>query len=234
MALLKPGPIDPQLLAAYLEPAAIAARAKTQAEQRQRDWPDLCHYQADNRRQIARGAPKAVFIGASIVQLWQAAQPAMFNDQIIDRGISGQTSGQMLGRFYADVVALHPKVVHILVGTNDASGATGPTTLGDYEANVTAMADIAQANGIRVVLGAVPPAAGAPRPAGSDPSRRIVEMNQWLARFAHDRGIAFVDYYSAVAGPGRAYRPDLSNDGVHPNAKGYALMTPMALAAVQP
>jgi lysophospholipase L1-like esterase len=232
MALLKPGPLDPELLAAYLEPAAIQARTKAQAEQRERDWPNLCRYQAENQKLARRGAPDVVFIGASIVQIWQAAQPAMFNDKIVDRGISGQTSAQVLGRFYADVVSLRPKVVHILVGTNDASGATGPTTLGDYQANITAMVDIAQASGIAVVLGAIPPAAGSPRPAGTDPSLRVVEMNRWLSTFAHDRKIRFVDYYSAVAGPGRAYRPDLSNDGVHPNATGYALMTPLALAAV--
>jgi lysophospholipase L1-like esterase len=232
MALLKPGPLDPALLAPYLEADAVRARAQAQKDQRQNDWPNLCRYQADNRALQSRGKPRVVFIGASIVQLWQTARPEIFTDQIIDRGISGQTSPQVLGRFYADVIALKPKVVHILVGTNDASGATGPTSLADYQANITAMADIAQANGVRVVLGAIPPAAGALKPAGTDPSLRVVEMNRWLARFAHDRKLTFVDYYSALAGPGRAYRPDLSNDGVHPNANGYALISPMALAAV--
>jgi lysophospholipase L1-like esterase len=219
-------------LAAYLAPAAIKARASAQAEQRQRDWPNLCRYQAQNAERLKRGRPRVVIIGASIVQLWQVADPSLFGQDVVDRGISGQTTAQILARFQSDVIALRPRAVHILAGTNDIAGNTGPTTPTDFQNNIAAMVDIAQANKVAVVLAAIPPVAGMPRPSGGDPSARAIELNRWLAAFAHQRGIGFVDYYAVLVGENRAYRPGLSNDGVHPNADGYALMRPLFKAAV--
>ncbi|MHB8284607.1 MAG: hypothetical protein ACYDD1_08025, partial [Caulobacteraceae bacterium] len=113
--LLAPGGIDPKIKAAYLAPAAVEARARAEAEQKAQDWPNLCKYRAANQAIEASGArPRVVFMGDSISELWNAADPALFQGRIVNRGISGQTTAQMVVRFYADVVRLHPRVVHLL------------------------------------------------------------------------------------------------------------------------
>ncbi|MGH6998126.1 MAG: GDSL-type esterase/lipase family protein, partial [Phenylobacterium sp.] len=219
----------PALLAKLMDPARGAAAEKAKAEQAARDWADLCRYRAANAK--AQGV-EAVFMGDSITELWMVADPAFFSAARADRGISGQTSAQMLLRFRADVVALKPKVVHILAGTNDVAGNLGPSRPEDFKNNIRAMADIADANGIAVVLGAIPPADRFLWRAGLKPAAQIGELNAWLEGFAASRGYVFADYHRAMATPQGAMRPAFSKDFVHPNRAGYAVMAPIAQAAL--
>jgi lysophospholipase L1-like esterase len=199
---------------------------------REQDWAGLCHFQADDAA-IMRGPPvRAVFLGDSITENWLRLDPSLFTGGVINRGISGQTSPQMLVRFYADVVALHPRVVHIMAGTNDLAGNTGPTSAMQYENNNRAICDLARANGIRVVLASIPPAAHFPWRPGLEPGPQIVELNRWLRDYAASRKMIFVDYTAVLADASGAMRADLSEDGVHPERAGYALMRPLAERAV--
>ena len=205
-------------------PVATAERAK-------QDWPNLCKYRQSN--QSLTHAPEVVFMGDSITENWLAADPSLFSDQVVDRGISGQTTPQMLLRFFDDVIDLHPKVVHILAGTNDVAGNTGPTRMQDYRNSIEAMVELARAHHIRVVLGSIPPAAAFPWRPEVKPVDIIKALNQWLKTYANSNGIRFVDYYSALGDGNGGVKASLSADGVHPNGDGYALMRPLALAAIR-
>jgi lysophospholipase L1-like esterase len=205
--------------------AAAIENAKT-------DWANLCHYRGKNAGLDSKPAPKAVFIGDSITEYWIEADPNFFGGEILDRGISGQTSQQILARFYQDVVALHPAAVHILAGTNDVAGNLGPSREQDVVNNISAMADIATANRIRVIIGAIPPAADFPWRPGLSPAAKIIALNAKLKAIAIRRGYVFVDYHSAMADPGGGMRDGLSSDGVHPNRPGYRLMEALAQTAL--
>ncbi len=196
----------------------------------QEDWAWTCRYRPYNLMIAFR--PRAVFIGDSITERWINLAPAMFAGGVIDRGISGQTSPQVLVRFYQDVVRLKPAVVHIMVGTNDLAGNTGPSTPEQYTDNIRAMVDIAKANRIAVVLGSIPPTAGFSWKPAITPAAQIKELNRWLSDFAKLQGLVYADYYAVLADSAGAMKPGLSNDGVHPNAAGYAVMTPVAHAAL--
>ena len=224
------GPIDPAAMKAY---AAVAAeQAKADALQVKNDWADLCLYRTANEELLAAGGARMVFLGDSITELWQAADPELFSHGVVDRGISGQTSGQALLRFYPDVVALHPKVVHLMIGTNDIAGNNGPSRPEDLQNNIRAMVELAKANHIRVVLASIPPAAAFPWRPEIHPTEQILAMNRWLSELARREGLIYIDYYSALAAPGGGMREGLSRDGVHPLIKGYALMKPLAQEAV--
>jgi lysophospholipase L1-like esterase len=189
------------------------------------DWPGLCKYRAANAQVLASSTPtRAVLIGDSITEGWVSADPSLFERGVVGRGIGGQTTPQMLVRFRADVIALHPQVVHVLAGTNDIAGNTGPSSLQDYQNNIMSMVELAQANGIDVILGSIPPAAAFPWRKQIDPLPRIAEMNTWLRDYAKRKKIRFIDYHSALAGPAGELRADLGDDGVHPNRKGYDVM----------
>jgi lysophospholipase L1-like esterase len=213
-------------------PAQQRAAERAAAAQRARDWADLCRYRAANAALTRR--PRVVLMGDSITDFWRQGEPALFGGGVLDRGISGQTSSQMLVRFWPDVIALHPRVVQILAGTNDIAGNTGPTTAQDYEDNIMAMVELAQAHHIRVLLGSIPPAVAfwwTPRP--YRPAAQIRRLNAWLRGYARASGAGFVDYYGRLATPAGAFRADLSNDGVHPNAAGYKVMGAMLQAALR-
>ncbi len=202
------------------------------AEQRAKDWADLCRYRAADAALIRR--PHVVLMGDSITDFWRQGDPALFeNGAVVDRGISGQTSPQMLVRFWPDVIALHPRVVQILAGTNDIAGNTGPTTEQYFKDDIMTMVELAQAHHIRVLLGSIPPAASfwwaSPR---YRPAQEIRRLNDWLRRYARASGVAFIDYYAHLATPAGAFRPDLSNDGVHPNEAGYKVMTGLLKADI--
>jgi lysophospholipase L1-like esterase len=194
------------------------------------DWPNLCRYQKADR-QVPQPV-RAVFIGDSITEWWLTTAPDLFAGGVVDRGIAGQTSPQILLRFYQDVVRLRPRVVHIMCGTNDVAGNTGPTSPDEYAANVLAMIDLAKANGIAVVLGSVLPAGGFNWRSDMKPAAQIAALNAWLKDLARVRGLAYADYYGVMATPDGAMKPGLSSDGVHPNAAGYAVMEPIARAAL--
>jgi acetyl esterase/lipase len=217
---------------AKLQATVLAGDAERNGAQQAADWPNLCRYKAANAA-VARGArPRAVFMGDSITDNWVRGDPALFANAIVGRGIGGQTSPQMLARFRQDVVALRPHVVHIMAGTNDIAGNTGPTTLEDYQHNILAMIDLARANDIAVVVAAIPPSRKLFWRGDLDPRPQIRELNDWLRGLAFSRGLTFVDYGMVLADPDGGMRADLGNDGVHPNRLGYARMRPLAERAV--
>lgn len=232
IALLEPGQLDRAALSARIQQDPEAqAYMKAQQAWAAQDWAKLCRYRADNRRLLASGVPvQTVFLGDSITDNWPKADPAMFSNGWVGRGISGQTSAQMLVRFQADVVALHPQWVHILAGTNDVAGNGGPTTAQDFKNNIMAMVQLARANGITAVLGAIPPAKRFSWRPEVDAAPRIAELNAWLKTFAQQQGLGFVDYHSALARDGDL-PAEYGNDGVHPNRNGYAVMRRLVQAA---
>lgn len=145
----------------------------------------------------------------------------------MNRGISGQTTPQMLLRFRQDVIDLKPAAVVILAGTNDIAGNTGPMTLEQTAGNIFSMAELAKSNGIKVVLCAVVPAFDYPWRPGLEPAEKIARLNALLKNYAEQNGCTFVDYHSAMKDDRNGLRPDLGDDGVHPNLKGYQIMGPL-------
>ncbi len=179
--------------------------------------------------------PRVIFFGDSITDGWHLDQsfPAK---QYINRGISGQTTTQMLVRFRQDVIDLHPAVIVVLAGTNDLAGNVGPESLEQIEADWATFADLARAHAIKVVFSSVTPVssygpAGASMLAGRPPAK-ILELNAWLRQFCADHGLVYLDYYPAMVDSTGMMRREISNDGLHPNAAGYAVMAPLAQKAI--
>jgi lysophospholipase L1-like esterase len=201
------------------------------------DWPDLARYRAENEA-LPPAAPdvqRVVFFGDSITDAWGRSETTgvFFPDKgYVNRGISGQTTPQMLVRFQQDVVHLQPAAVVILAGTNDIAGNTGPSTQQMIEDNYTSMAEIAKQNGIKVVFASITPAFAYPWKPGIQPVERIRELNKWLQDFCSRNGCVYLDYYSSMADANGAMLPGLSSDGVHPTAKGYSVMAPLAERAI--
>jgi lysophospholipase L1-like esterase len=222
----------------------LTNRLAAQTKQLQ-DWPNLARYHDANGTLAAgiSGEARVVFMGDSITDMW--AQPRFGGffpgKPYIDRGISGQTTPQMLVRFRPDVIALKPQVVVILAGTNDLAGNTGPMTLEAIEDNLTSMAELAQANRIHVVLASVLPVSnyghdGQGNPVDMRtrrPPEKILELNGWIKRYAADKGYVYLDFFSAMVDPQGLLKKDLSDDGLHPNAQGYTVMAPLAEGAIQ-
>jgi lysophospholipase L1-like esterase len=218
------------LLAATPRLAPLAAQ-----ERPADDWAGLQRYRAanDSLPAPAPGERRVVFMGNSITDAWARHFPSMFPGRpYVGRGISGQTTPQMLVRFRQDVVALKPAVVVILAGTNDIAGNTGPSTLEMIEDNLASMTELARANGIRVVLASVLPAYDYPWRPGLQPAPKIVALNAWLKDYAARAGAVYLDYHSAMADARQGLRRELTEDGVHPNEAGYRVMAPLAEAAI--
>lgn len=189
------------------------------------DWPNLCRFRAANAELLASGQrPDLVFMGDSITENWLLGDAALFDAAHVNRGIGGQTTPQMLLRFRADVIALQPRAVHVMAGTNDIAGNTGPATLQDVKNNLMSMVELARAHDITVLLGSIPPAALFDWRPGLDPRPLIAELNAWLRDYAASEGLVYIDYHTALAAPDGALRSELGNDGVHPNRDGYAVM----------
>jgi lysophospholipase L1-like esterase len=195
-----------------------------------RDYGQICRYAAQNA--ALKTPARVVFLGDSITDNWIGADASLFANGLLDRGISGQTTPQMLIRFRNDVVLLHPKAVHIMAGTNDIAGNTGAATMATVEGNIASMAELAHANGIKVILASTPPASAFPWNPSKRPSPQIVELNAWIRGYAKTHGYTYVDYYTALTTPEGGMKPGLSSDGVHPTPAGYAIMKPLALAAI--
>jgi len=241
----RPASVDARLRALFepdrkgpppvVPPADQAIVDALKAEQQARDWPDLCKYHADDVRLAAEPAAQrqVVFLGDSITELWGIAHPDLFQHGWVNRGASGQTTPQMLLRFEADVIALHPRVVHILAGTNDIAGNTGPMSMRDTENNVVAMVTLAKANHIRVVIGSIPPAKVMSWAPALTPAPRIQALDAWLQAYARREGLTYADYYHLLAEPDGAMKPGLTLDGVHPNAAGYAAIEPLAIRLIR-
>ncbi len=198
-----------------------------------RDFGQLCRYAAQNAKLAASGAKvRVVFMGDSITDNWIGADATLFTDGLVDRGIGGQTTPQMLVRFRADVLALKPRAVHIMAGTNDIAGITGAATMATVQGNIATMADLARAHGIKVILASTPPAVAFPWSPGMKPAPQIVALNAWLRGYAAKNGFTYVDYHAALASPDGGMKPGYASDGVHPTPQGYAVMKPLALAAI--
>jgi acyl-CoA thioesterase I len=200
------------------------------------DWAFLVRYRDAN---AALGDPKpgetrVVFMGNSITDAWAKSFPAMFPGKpYVGRGISGQTTPQMLVRFRQDVVALKPSVVVILAGINDIAGNTGPSTQAMIADNLMSMTEIAKANGIRVVLSSVLPAYDFPWRRGIGPAPKVVALNAWMKCYAAQAGAVYLDYYSKMVDARGGLSPEMASDGVHPTEAGYRIMAPLAEAAIQ-
>ena len=214
----------------------LAARRKQRADSvLHNDWANFEYYRAANAAlpAPADGEARVVFMGNSITDAWARLFPAQFPGKpYIGRGISGQTTPQMLVRFRADVVALHPKVVVILAGTNDIAGNTGPSTLKMIEDNLASMSEIAMANGIRVVLSSILPVYDYPWKPGLTPAPKIIAVNAWMKAYAARVGATYLDYHTAMADERQGLPKGLSEDGVHPTEAGYKVMAPLADAAI--
>ncbi len=171
-------------------------------------------------------------MGDSITEAWHIDQ-SFQGKPYINRGISGQTTPQMLLRFRQDVIHLAPKVVVILAGTNDIAGNTGPETLEQIEDNLASMAELAAANHIGVVLCSITPAFDYPWQPGLTPAPKIDAINAWMKGYAADKGYVYVDFHSAMKDARDGLPPSLSKDGVHPLPAGYAIMAPLAEAGIE-
>jgi lysophospholipase L1-like esterase len=205
-------------------------------QRRMQDWAQLGYYRAKNAAlaPAAAGEQRVVFFGDSITELWGRSWNTSFPGKpYVNRGISGQTSPQMVVRFHQDVVDLHPAVVMILAGTNDIAEKTGPMTPEATLDDFRAMLEMARANGIKVVVGSIPPADDFPWNKGLEPAPKIKAMNEKLVAWCRSEGVVWVDYYTALTDEKGAMKPGLSLDGVHPTPAGYALMTPLAEAGIR-
>ncbi len=197
------------------------------------DWAYLKRYQQDNTR-LALSNDRVVFMGNSITEGWAKLFATLFPGKpYVGRGISGQTTPQMLVRFRQDVIALKPKVVVILAGTNDIAGNTGPSTIEMIEDNLASMTEIAQAHGMRVVLSSVLPVYDYPWKPGLQPASKIMALNAWMKSFAATRGAIYLDYHSAMQDERHGLKSELTYDGVHPNEAGYRVMASLAERAIQ-
>ena len=222
-------------LLAGLTGPTLACAEDAELERLRTDWAQLKQYREENRRLPAPSTarPRVIFLGDSLTQSWDLAGLRLERVEVLNRGISGQTTPQMLVRFRQDVVGLKPAVVHILAATNDLAGNTGPTTLEAIEDNLSSMVEIAQASHIRVVLGSVLPALDYPWRPGLQPAPRIVALNDWMRAYARQHRLVYADYYCALRDSQGGFKSELADDGVHPNRAGYAVMDPIARQAVR-
>lgn len=237
-AMIIPGPrLTMEGLAQTLPPetmARLAALEEIGALQDAVDWPNLCRYQTENAAlRLAGKRPDIVFIGDSITQNWRYGDASVFTATSSGRGIFGQTTSQILLRFYQDVVWLRPRVVHIMAGSNDISQQSNADDDAIIIDNIRAMIDIARANNIAVVLASITPSKGFFMAPDFDPSPRIASINQSLKRLAAVRGVTYVDYFSVLVDEDSDFKENFSNDGLHPNKSGYAAMRTLKDAAIQ-
>jgi len=215
--------------------ASITAPLSGQSDRLRDDWASLTRYRDAN---TAVGPPlpgehRVVFYGNSITDAWARHFDAMFPGKpYVGRGISGQTTPQMLVRFRQDVIALEPAVVVILAGTNDIAGNTGPSTQAMIADNLMSMVELGRSHGIRVVLSSVLPAYDYPWRPGREPASKIVALNRWMREYAAAHDVVYLDYHSAMADARQGLRKELSEDGVHPNEAGYRVMAPLVEEAI--
>lgn len=205
-------------------------------QKRAMDWPQLNRYKDANAKvpEPEKNEGRVVFMGDSITDGWKLAE-YFPGKPYINRGISGQTTPQMLIRFRPDVIALKPRAVLILAGTNDIAGNTGPMTLEMIENNYASMADLAKANGIKVVFASVLPIHdyGKTKISERRAPEQILKLNEWLKSYCKANGLVFLDYFSKMVDEKGMLKAELANDGLHPNAEGYKVMTPLAESAIQ-
>ncbi|MGI8772060.1 MAG: SGNH/GDSL hydrolase family protein [Acidobacteriaceae bacterium] len=202
------------------------------------DFAGLARYRAANAvlRPPSAGVDRVVFFGDSITDGWNLDQ-SFPGRAYINRGISGQTTSQMLLRFRQDVIALQPKVVVVLAGTNDIAGNTGPISLKDIEANLMSIAELARAHNISVIFSSIMPVnnyvPASIRFFNQRPQTEIIDLNAWLRDYCASNGHWYLNYYNAMLDENGMLRRDISNDGLHPNDAGYKIMAPLAQAMIE-
>lgn len=200
------------------------------------DFANKQRYAESNQQlgTLVNNGNRIILMGDSITEFWLNANPNFFIDKpyLINRGIGGQTTSQMLERFDADVISLKPKVVVILAGTNDIAGNTGPMTIPKIMENIAAMAKKAKARKIKVVLCTVLPVFDYPWKPGLIPSEKITALNTLIKAYAEKNGITYLDYFSAMVDNRNGLNTEYSGDGVHPNKKGYQVMGPLLEQAI--
>jgi lysophospholipase L1-like esterase len=218
--------------------AATIAALEERIEAQRRllmDWAGLIRYGSENTElpPAALGEDRVVFLGDEITENWGRGRAKFFPGKpYLNRGIKGQTTPQMLLRFRQDVIALRPKVVVILAGANDLASVTGPITQGMLAENVMSMVELAKANGIRVVLASLTPVCDCyTKQTLLRPQGKIIGINGWLKEYARESGAVYLDFYAALA-DGRNFKKELTSDGLLPNDVGYAVMAPLAEAAI--
>ncbi len=200
------------------------------------DWANTARFKDDDAKVglPVSGEKRVVFMGNSITEGWIRTRPAYFEGKpYVNRGISGQTTPQMLVRFRPDVINLKPALVIILAGTNDIAGNTGISTLEMIMDNMISMAELAKANNIKVVLSSVLPAFDYPWKPGMEPAPKIVKLNEMIKKYADANGIVYLDYFSSMVDERNGLKKELSSDGVHPNEAGYLIMEPLAEQAIK-
>jgi lysophospholipase L1-like esterase len=234
-------PQTPAASSATCPEMATALTALLGRDVRMRDWAEMARYREANRSVAApaRDEARVVFMGDSITDGWQQPRYGGFfpGKPYVDRGISGQTTPQMLVRFRRDVIDLQPKAVVILAGTNDIAGNTGPMTNDEIQGNLASMSDLAHAHNIKVIFSSITPVSeyhvrGTPQTT-TRPMERIKAVNDWIKSYAGSHGDFYLDYFSAMLDDKGLMRAELTEDDLHPNAKGYAIMGPLAEAAIE-
>jgi lysophospholipase L1-like esterase len=229
-------------LAAFAQPQppSVIPPPLRQAASLINDFGNTHRYAAENAavKPPAPGERRVVLMGDSITDNLHNTQrfgPFFPGKSYLNRGIGGQVTGQMLLRFYQDVIALQPKAVVIFGGTNDLGGNIGPVPLEAIQNNLAAMADLAAAHGIKIILASLTPVCDIPGRAPMTPGRPpegIVALNRWIKDYATGHNLVFLDYYSATADSNGFFRPELTDDGLHPTAKGYEIMNPLLEKAI--
>ena len=200
------------------------------------DWFGFNRYKADNEQIISsKNYPKVVFMGNSITDNWAYFHPNFFSDNnFCGRGIGGQTSAQMLVRFYDDVVALHPKAVVIMAGTNDVAHNTYWVEPNQVVENIKAMCDISKANNIVPIISSIPPCAEFVWNKDiKNAAETIVSINNVLKEYANANKLIYVDYHSILADEKSGFQKSLSDDGCHPNPDTYFMMEEMVMKAIK-
>ena len=200
------------------------------------DWANTDRFKNENAKLEAPspGENRIVFMGNSITEGWIRIRPGFFSgNSYVNRGISGQTTPQMLVRFRPDVINLKPAVVVILAGTNDIAGNTGPSTLEEIMDNLISMAELAKANNIKVVLSSVLPAFDYPWKPGLKPAEKIIKLNGMIKNYAEKNNIVYLDYFSSMVDDRNGLKKEYTNDGVHPTEAGYKVMEPLVQKAIQ-
>lgn len=199
------------------------------------DWPNIKKYEEANSKvqPPSKNEKRVVFMGNSITDFWINTDSSFFAGKpYFDRGISGQTTGQMLVRFREDVINLKPAVVVILAGINDIAENNGPSKLEDVFGNIVSMGELAKASHIKVVLSSVMPAFAFPWRPSINPVPKVKELNEMIKAYADKNNIVYLDYFTAMADSRRGLPANLSKDGVHPNPEGYKVMEPLAEKAI--
>jgi lysophospholipase L1-like esterase len=217
-------------------PAQLDSLRKVAEVRLHKDWAYFEKYLVENANlpPVSQGEKRVVFMGNSITEFWKFWDSDFFteNKSFIDRGISGQTTPQMLIRFRSDVINLNPSIVVILAGTNDIAGNTGPTTLENIYGNIVSMSELAKANHIKVILCSILPVYEYPWSPGLEPAGKIMKLNAMLLSYAKKNSIVYVDFHTPMADGRNGLKAEYTPDGVHPNLAGYKVMDELVKKAI--